>query len=665
MKSESTASVLFFLRLFTNVASVTVTGLGLIVLSGWFLNISLLKSSLPSLPAMRFNTALSLFLLGSSLWLFRDEAASPSKRRLGRVLASLVLLLNLLTFSEYLFGWNLGIDELFVKDLDSPANLYPGRIAPLAILCASLSSIALLRLGSRVSRYFSYLVAALSFLIILNNLLDFQLLLRDSPSQIVPAHTGLAFLIVSLAILSVRPARELIEILTSSLPGTRAMHLLLLGIIILTLLIAWLLEHGESRGILNPDQESLLLVVLLIFAYSPLIYIIAKNINQAQAKLLLSDQILERVNALVLVADARGAITYVSPSVKTILGFEPTELLGDGWWRISRAVVAEGQAEKGRILSRAHQIDISPIPYEREIQDRWGNTHWIVWVDAQGSDSSVIGVGHDITERKRAEQQLTESETRYRQAIMAAHAIPYSLDYATNHYTFIGEGIAELTGFSTAELTPALLETLIQESVMQGEFKGTPVREAIQMVREGRSAFTWQCDHRIHTRSGEERWLSDSSIQVWDDSAVPKGSIGIFQDITDRKKAEQALQQSEKEFRELSGVLEQRVIERTADLNRVNSELEKASHAKDEFLANMSHELRTPLNSILGMSELLLEQIRGPLNEYQQKSLRLVESSGQHLLALINDISIYRKSKPASWNCTLNPLRSCKYVRPV
>jgi signal transduction histidine kinase/CheY-like chemotaxis protein len=84
--------------------------------------------------------------------------------------------------------------------------------------------------------------------------------------------------------------------------------------------------------------------------------------------------------------------------------------------------------------------------------------------------------------------------------------------------------------------------------------------------------------------------------------------------------------------------LERRVADRTAELNRTNTELEHANRAKDEFLANMSHELRTPLNSILGMSESLLEQRRGPLNEFQQNSLRVVVSSGRHLLELINDI---------------------------
>ena len=75
-----------------------------------------------------------------------------------------------------------------------------------------------------------------------------------------------------------------------------------------------------------------------------------------------------------------------------------------------------------------------------------------------------------------------------------------------------------------------------------------------------------------------------------------------------------------------------------AQLRRVNDELLKATKLKDEFLANMSHELRTPLNSILGLSEVLKEQLLGPLNEKQLSAIGTVESSGTHLLSLINDI---------------------------
>ena len=84
--------------------------------------------------------------------------------------------------------------------------------------------------------------------------------------------------------------------------------------------------------------------------------------------------------------------------------------------------------------------------------------------------------------------------------------------------------------------------------------------------------------------------------------------------------------------------LEHRVAERTAELHRMNIELEGANRAKDEFLANMSHELRTPLNSIIGLSESLLEQRIDPLSAQQQRSMQVIASSGHHLLDLITDI---------------------------
>jgi len=73
-------------------------------------------------------------------------------------------------------------------------------------------------------------------------------------------------------------------------------------------------------------------------------------------------------------------------------------------------------------------------------------------------------------------------------------------------------------------------------------------------------------------------------------------------------------------------------------LEEKNREIERANQAKSEFLANMSHELRTPLNSIIGFSEVLEDQIFGELNETQKKYIHNINTSGMHLLQLINDV---------------------------
>ena len=89
--------------------------------------------------------------------------------------------------------------------------------------------------------------------------------------------------------------------------------------------------------------------------------------------------------------------------------------------------------------------------------------------------------------------------------------------------------------------------------------------------------------------------------------------ISAIRDVTERKSIERALQQK-------------------------NLELERANRAKDHFLATMSHELRTPLNAILGFTGLMLMRLPGPLTETQERQLTHVQSSGRHLLALINDL---------------------------
>ncbi len=89
---------------------------------------------------------------------------------------------------------------------------------------------------------------------------------------------------------------------------------------------------------------------------------------------------------------------------------------------------------------------------------------------------------------------------------------------------------------------------------------------------------------------------------------------------------------------ELNQHLEQRVAERTAELELRSQELSEANRLKSEFLATMSHELRTPMNGIIGYTQVLLDGLDGPLNSEQREDLRLIGTSAERLLALINDI---------------------------
>ena len=93
------------------------------------------------------------------------------------------------------------------------------------------------------------------------------------------------------------------------------------------------------------------------------------------------------------------------------------------------------------------------------------------------------------------------------------------------------------------------------------------------------------------------------------------------------------------------------------DAERTQRELEIVSRHKTEFLANMSHELRTPLNAVIGFSEVLEDELFGPLNERQADYVRDILSSGRHLLSLINDILDLAKVEAGHMELELQTVR--------
>jgi len=147
-------------------------------------------------------------------------------------------------------------------------------------------------------------------------------------------------------------------------------------------------------------------------------------------------------------------------------------------------------------------------------------------------------------------------------------------------------------------------------------------------INEKTPSFT---DYRFLHRDGSVSWVMGQAVPEINHENKIIGYVGTITNITERVNAEN-------ELRRLNAELEERVADRTEELQIALLRAQEADRLKSAFLASMSHELRTPLNSIIGFTGVLLQGLAGPLNEEQQKQLGMTQKSARHLLALINDV---------------------------
>ncbi len=162
----------------------------------------------------------------------------------------------------------------------------------------------------------------------------------------------------------------------------------------------------------------------------------------------------------------------------------------------------------------------------------------------------------------------------------------------------------------------------------------------------------------FENRDGQTYWTQVIKIPIKDSNGLVIGIQGIFWDITERKLAELELENYRLQ-------LEERVKERTAELEIAKERAESADQLKSAFLATMSHELRTPLNSIIGFTGMLLQELPGPLNDEQKKQLRMTQKSGRHLLSLINDILDLSKIEAGQLNLSTDRFKISDVIQNV
>jgi two-component system cell cycle sensor histidine kinase PleC len=243
-------------------------------------------------------------------------------------------------------------------------------------------------------------------------------------------------------------------------------------------------------------------------------------------------------------------------------------------------------------------------------------------VDETGQVSGrVIGVAIDVTERKGAQARVVAAETRLR-AALESMSESFVLWDSKHRLVLWNRKFRDLFNFSDGLLKPGMQYATVERAAAR----------AIKAVHgESESTETYELE------LADGRWLHYSERATADGGLVSVGA-----DITDLKHQEGALKDSESQLRKTVENVRQsqtRISELAKNYEGEKIRAEEANRSKSEFLANMSHELRTPLNAINGFSEIMLREMFGPLGDERYVGyMKDILSSGQHLLALINDI---------------------------
>ncbi len=222
-----------------------------------------------------------------------------------------------------------------------------------------------------------------------------------------------------------------------------------------------------------------------------------------------------------------------------------------------------------------------------------------------------------ITESKRAEEALQESEERYRDLFENANDLIQSVTL-DGRFGYVNKEWREMLGYSKEEVASLRLWDIIHPDCIPH------CRELFQKVLSGEAVNNIEAvfvakDGKLITVEGNVNYRSEGGKVI--------STRGIFRNVTERKQMERQLQERNEQL-----------ISQQQELIEKTEEVERANRLKSEFLANMSHELRTPLNVIIGFSQLMADEVPGKINEEQRQCLSDVSDSSQHLLNLINGV---------------------------
>jgi PAS domain S-box-containing protein len=319
--------------------------------------------------------------------------------------------------------------------------------------------------------------------------------------------------------------------------------------------------------------------------------------------------IIDRVSDVIFETNALGAMAYVNASWTFLTGFDIRDTLTKSLFDFIH------EDDRKNLQSHLNQTmagEDSLRKYEVRVLRKAGGFR-LVEIGLRSlrrtgfATVRVVGTMTDISERRRQEAQLREAEQKYRAMVENSVAGIFQCT-PDGRYISVNPAFAHIMSYSS----PAELVAQVRD--IRQEIYHYPEQWDLFVERlRDEGAIT---EHEIQVRRMDNSiiWVAMNARAVRDEEGQALYFEGTMENITRRKDAEMAL----------------RTAKEQADL---------ANRAKSEFLANMSHELRTPLNAIIGFSEIIKDEMFGPVGrkDYVEYS-KDIHASGTHLLELINDI---------------------------
>jgi PAS domain S-box-containing protein len=337
--------------------------------------------------------------------------------------------------------------------------------------------------------------------------------------------------------------------------------------------------------------------------------------KKAEEEIAYQANILAQVNDAVIASDENFMIKSWNSAAERMYGWKAEEVAGQLAEKIletefsgrSRETAVQQIKETGEFISEVTQA-------RRDGSRLEVDAHTVSVRDEAGRITGYISVNRDITERKRAESAAQESEIRYHRVLDSMMEGCQIIDYDWR-YAYINEGAAEQGRRSRDELL---------HHTMMEMYPGIENTELFIVLR--------QCMQERTTRRLENRFVFPDGSVGWYELSIQPASEGIFilsTDITQRK-------QTEDEIRRLNEKLEERVIERTAQLHAANQELESFSYS-------VSHDLRAPLRAINGYTRILVEDYAESLDAEGQRVCQVIIGETQRMGKLIDDLLAFSR----------------------